>query len=150
MSLSVRPATPDDVATLAQFNVDMALETEQLALDPATVHRGVARLIDAPQRGFYRVAEHGGCVVGSLMVTSEWSDWRDGDMWWIQSVFVAPEARRMGVFRALYTHVLDAAKRDADVRCVRLYVEKENRSAQATYARLGMLETAYRVYEIGA
>lgn len=149
MSLSVRPATPDDVATLAQFNIRMALETEQLALDPDTVRRGVARLIDAPQRGFYRLAEHSGTVVGSLMVTSEWSDWRDGDMWWIQSVFVTPEARRLGVFRTLYSDVLDAAKQNADVRCVRLYVERENRNAQSTYTKLGMHETAYRVYEIG-
>ncbi|MEM6988214.1 MAG: GNAT family N-acetyltransferase, partial [Pseudomonadota bacterium] len=132
------------------FNIRMARETEQLELDRDTVRRGVSRLIAAHERGYYRVAEHDGVMRGSLMITTEWSDWRDGNMWWIQSVYVLPEARRLGVFRALYNDILNAAKRDPDVRCVRLYVERENRAAQATYTGLGMHETPYRVFEVGA
>lgn len=149
MTITIRPAAPADVEAIADFNVRLALETEYLKLDPEVVQRGVSRLIDSPGRGYYRVAELDGITAGSLMVTYEWSDWRDGDIWWIQSVYVAENARRQGVFRALYDHIVDSASAHEGVRCVRLYVERNNRTAQATYTGLGMHETAYRLYEVG-
>ena len=148
-TISIVPATPEHVEQLTEFNCRMALETEQLELDPDTVRRGVGRLIAQPANGQYRLAERAGNVVGSLMLTYEWSDWRDGNMWWIQSVYVPPEHRRTGVFSELYNHVIELARQDPDVRCVRLYVEHENHNAQSTYTALGMVETGYRLYEVG-
>lgn len=146
----IRPAAPADVDTLAAFNVTMAMETESLALDLPTVRRGVAAVIADPAKGSYRVATRAGVVIGQLMLTKEWSDWRCGYWWWIQSVYVAPEARRSGVYRALYQSVLDDADREGDVRGVRLYVEHENTRAQATYAALGMKRGRYLVFESGS
>lgn len=148
MTTTVRAATESDIRIIADFNVRMALETEHIELDRSTVERGVARLIAAPARGYYRIAEREGVIAGSLMITSEWSDWRDGNMLWIQSVFVEPSHRRHGVFRALYQDTIDTAQADSDVRCVRLYVERDNTSAQATYTGLGMHETDYRLFEV--
>ena len=147
--VQVRPAAAPDVAVIARFNVAMADETEGLALDPATVERGVTRVLRDPAKGHYFVAHpHGESaeVVGCLLVTSEWSDWRDGDLWWIQSVYVAPPWRRRGVFRALHARVRAAAT-EAGAAGLRLYVEHENQAAQATYARLGMRRTGYVVME---
>ncbi len=148
-AIHIRLATGDDAKLIADFNQRMALETESRSLDGATVNRGVQRLIERPENGHYRLAVRDGQVVGSLMITFEWSDWRDGNMWWIQSVYVTPESRRTGVFSALYKDVIDAASSDPDVRCVRLYVEHENTGAQATYSALGMHETGYRLFEVG-
>nr|WP_240922366.1 GNAT family N-acetyltransferase [Oleiagrimonas sp. C23AA] len=124
----------------------MAMETEGKPLAAETLTRGVQRVLDQPQRGFYLIAELDGAPVGGLMVTYEWSDWRDGDFWWIQSVYVAPEARRRGVFRALYGEVQTRARRAGAVG-LRLYVETENTRAQATYAGLGMARCHYHMYE---
>jgi ribosomal protein S18 acetylase RimI-like enzyme len=145
----VRPATPADVDTLAAFNVALAAESEGLSLDLPTVRRGVAAVLADPGKGRYRVATRGGAVVGQLMLTTEWSDWRCGWWWWIQSVYVAAEARRGGVYRALYRSVLDDAERAGDVQGVRLYVEHENHPAQRTYEALGMKRGKYLVYETG-
>jgi GNAT superfamily N-acetyltransferase len=142
----VRAATRADQAHIAAWNAAMAWETESRRLDPETLERGVLAIFDEPRRGFYLVAEHEGTPVGCLMVTYEWSDWRCGDFWWIQSVYVVESARRLGVFRALYEEV---ARRAQAARAVglRLYVETENERAQATYAGLGMERCHYFMYE---
>ena len=145
-SLSIRAAAPGDLANLSAWNAAMAWETEQKRLDPDVLARGIAGIFEQPRRGFYLVAERDGVAVGSLMVTYEWSDWRCGDFWWIQSVYVAPAARRGGVFRALYEAV-EARAREASAVGLRLYVETENAQAQATYAGLGMQRCHYWMYE---
>ena len=147
-SIAVGRAATEDVAAIAQFNIAMAAETEDLALDPQTVHAGVAAVVSDDRRGFYLVARSDGKAVGSLMITYEWSDWRNGNLWWIQSVYVVPSARKQGIFRLLYDNVISLAKQSGDAAGVRLYVEKDNRSAQEVYRKLGMSETAYRVFEI--
>ena len=147
-SIAVGRAATEDVAAIAQFNIAMAAETEDLALDPQTVHAGVAAVVSDDRRGFYLVARSDGQAVGSLMITYEWSDWRNGNLWWIQSVYVVPSARKQGIFRLLYNSVISLAKQSGDAAGVRLYVEKDNRGAQEVYRKLGMSETAYRVFEI--
>ncbi|NUO74115.1 MAG: GNAT family N-acetyltransferase [Frateuria sp.] len=144
--LVIRAATRADVPHLADWNAAMAHETEGKALDRAVLARGVEGVFDDPRRGFYLVAERAGAAVGCLLVTYEWSDWRCGDFWWIQSVYVAPPARRAGVFRALYAAVRERA-RDAGAVGLRLYVETENHRAQRTYADLGMMPCHYLMYE---
>ena len=147
-SIAVGRAATEDVAAIAQFNIAMAAETEDLALDPQTVHAGVAAVVSDDRRGFYLVARSDGKAVGSLMITYEWSDWRNGNLWWIQSVYVVRSARKQGIFRLLYDNVISLAKQSGDAAGVRLYVEKDNRGAQEVYRKLGMSETAYRVFEI--
>lgn len=142
----IRSATPDDASSIADFNIRMAMETENLALDPSTIFPGVRAIFVDPSRGQYFVAEIAGSVVGCLLITHEWSDWRNGDIWWIQSVYVQPDARRKGVFTGLYRHVEKVA-RAAGAVGLRLYMEEENKTAQATYERLGMNLTHYRVLE---
>jgi ribosomal protein S18 acetylase RimI-like enzyme len=146
MPVSIRTASPADVADLAAWNAAMAWETEHKRLDPERLRRGVGAVLEQPQRGFYLVAEMDGTAVGGLLVTYEWSDWRCGDFWWIQSVYVVPAARRSGVFRALHAAVAERA-RDAGAVGLRLYVETENARAQATYEGLGMQRCHYFMYE---
>jgi GNAT superfamily N-acetyltransferase len=146
MPLSIRPAAVADIPALCAWNAAMARETEGLALDPAVLERGVRGVFEQPQRGFYLVAERDGAALGGLLVTYEWSDWRNGDYWWIQSVYVVPEARRDGVFRALYAEV-ERRARAAGAASLRLYVETANRRAQQTYAGLGMRPSHYAMYE---
>jgi GNAT superfamily N-acetyltransferase len=143
----VRPAGRGDLDTLVAFNAAMALETEGRALDEARLRRGVERALLDAARGSYRVALRDGVVVGALLLTREWSDWRDGWFWWIQSVYVVPAARGTGVYRALHASVLDEARRDGEVCGIRLYVEQANRAAQATYAAVGMARTHYLLFE---
>lgn len=145
--IHVRFATPDDVETLAAWAEAMALETESKSLDAATIRAGIAAGVADPHKARYLVADHDGRAVGTLMLTTEWSDWRNGWWWWIQSVYVAPDARRLGVFRALYAHVEAEARARPDVRGLRLYVENDNARAQSTYAALGMADAHYRVFE---
>ena len=145
---SVRRATLGDVAVLTAFNIAMARETEARELDPEVVANGVRGLFQRTEAGFYVVAHGATETIGALMVTSEWSDWRAGYFWWIQSVYVEPGQRRRGVFRALYGHVCDHAAQRPDIRGIRLYVERHNRVAQDTYHALGMIETTYRMYEL--
>ena len=147
MQTIVRPATESDAATIADFNRAMAWETEHKTLDPATIHAGVHSLLSRPEYGFYLVAETETQVVGCLLVTFEWSDWRNGLFWWIQSVYVHPDFRRRGVFKALYGAVEAKARETPDVCGLRLYVERDNDTAQKTYAALGMTETPYRLFE---
>jgi ribosomal protein S18 acetylase RimI-like enzyme len=145
--LRVRRATSEDAEAIAAFNAAMALETEGKRLLPKVLGAGVRRLLAEPALGFYLVAEAGGQVVACLMVTTEWSDWRNGRFWWIQSVYVQPPWRRRGVFRALYAQVRAAAALEPDVCGLRLYVEHENATAQATYRSLGMQRTDYLLFE---
>jgi GNAT superfamily N-acetyltransferase len=147
LALTFRRGEQRDADTIAAFNAAMALETEGKALIPEVIGAGVRRLIDTPSLGFYVVAEHAGQVVACLMVTHEWSDWRNGLFWWIQSVYVKQDFRRQGVYRRLYEHVRALASSDASVCGFRLYVENENAAAHATYASLGMKQTDYLVYE---
>ncbi|MBS0570852.1 MAG: GNAT family N-acetyltransferase, partial [Proteobacteria bacterium] len=128
--IRIRDARADDLESLVAFNAAMALETEGKRLDPGTLRAGVGVVLAQPTRGFYLIAEADGVVAGCLMVTFEWSDWRNGDWWWLQSVYVRPEHRRHGVFRALYADVERRAATHADVVGIRLYVERENVRAQ--------------------
>jgi GNAT superfamily N-acetyltransferase len=125
----------------------MAKETEAKDLDPAILQSGVLAMLTDAHKGRYFVAEADGQVVGQLGVTFEWSDWRNGNFWWIQSVYVAASARRLGVFRKLYEHVVAKARGEKDVIGVRLYVEHDNSVAQATYRKMGMAMTGYQVME---
>ncbi len=147
MPIVVRRAVPADAAVIAEFNSRLARETEGLTLDPATLHAGVEAGLADERKALYFVAVEADQVLGQLMLTREWSDWRNGWMWWIQSVYVRAEARRRGIFRALYQHVVEAARADPEVIGLRLYVEHANTRAQATYERLGMTRTGYLVFE---
>jgi GNAT superfamily N-acetyltransferase len=146
--ITLRAATRDDIAFLVDANASMALETENKALDRDVLTRGVTAVFDEPRRGVYRIAERDGRAAGCLLITYEWSDWRNGDWWWIQSVYVMPEARRGGVFGALYRDV-EAEARAGGAVGLRLYVEWENERAQRTYASLGMEREHYHMYRTG-
>ena len=145
--IRIRPATAGDAAALIQFNAAMALETERKVLLPEVIGKGVHHLLAHPEMGFYVIAESGGDVAGSLMVTNEWSDWRNGNFWWIQSVYVRPEFRRRGVYRQLYKHLQARAAEDRSICGFRLYVERDNVRAQETYRTAGMRETRYIMFE---
>lgn len=143
----VRDATPQDVATLVGYACAMAWETEHKRLTAEVVKRGIDTVLESPARGRYFVAEHEGKTVGTMMLTYEWSDWRAADWWWIQSVYVAEDSRRLGVFRALYLHAKTLAEATPAVCGIRLYVERDNQRAQATYEALGMQDAGYRMFE---
>lgn len=143
----IRRAEPDDAPVITGFNLGIALETENLRLRPKTVRAGVAKLLENPGFGFYLVAELDGQTVGSLMVTTEWSDWRCGQFWWIQSVYVLPEFRKRGIYRRMHEKVKELARENDNVCGFRLYVEKENFAAQAAYLKTGMCQTGYRMFE---
>ena len=145
--ITVRPARLSDLDILVRFSAAMAEETEGRKLDLERLRQGTAAVLASTERGEYLVAETGAAVIGQLLITYEWSDWRNGTFWWIQSVYVEPTMRRQGIFRTLHDYVLQEAQRRADVCGIRLYVEKDNAGARAAYSRLGMLLTAYQVYE---
>jgi len=126
----------------------MAWETERRRLNLARVERGVAALLRDPAKGIYFLAEVDGQITGQLLITYEWSDWRNGTFWWIQSVYVAPEHRQRGVFRALFEHVHRLAKSRKDVCGLRLYMHAKNHRARRTYERLGMDHSDYEVFEM--
>ena len=146
-SLLIRRASAADAPLLADFNCRMALETEHKRLVPERARAGTERLLADPALGFYLVAERAGRVVGSLLVTTEWSDWRNGLFWWVQSVYVEKEFRRQGVYRRMYDHVRELARADPAICGFRLYAEKDNAAAHATYTSLGMKETDYLLWE---
>ena len=146
--MKLRAATLDDLPRLVRFNAEMAQVTEGRQLDVERLTRGVRRVLEDAERGRYLVAEaEGGELLGGLMVTREWSDWRDGWFWWIQSVFVREVARRQGVYRALHEHVRAEARERGDVCGLRLYVEHDNAGAQSVYERVGMTRAHYHMYE---
>jgi GNAT superfamily N-acetyltransferase len=146
-SLEVRMANAADGEAFVRFNRAMALETENIELSEAIVVAGVRSVFDNPARGFYVVAECAGEIVAALMVTFEWSDWRNANFWWIQSVYVTPEFRRKGIYRRLYDFVRERARDDGGVCGFRLYVEKDNVGARHVYESLGMSKSDYLMYE---
>lgn len=149
--LHVRRARIEDAPVIAAFSAAMALETEGRHLDRERLHDGTMALLQSPARGFFMVAElkqNSNCqLVGQLMITYEWSDWRNGAFWWIQSVYVAPDWRRQGVYRTMHQHVLREAKVRKDVCGVRLYVEQGNQVAQQVYHQVGLSPSSYQVFE---
>lgn len=147
-TIQVRDATVDDIPTIAAFNTAIASETENHELDQDLIHAGVTTLLADGSKGRYWLAEIGGQIAGQIMVTYEFSDWRNGTMWWIQSVYVHAEHRRKGVFSALYRHVESLARGDGQAAGIRLYVDESNRRAQNTYRSLGMRMRDYRIMEV--
>ena len=145
--MNIRLAEKTDAPALVEFNQAMALETEGKTLDAQILQSGVESVFHDEKKGFYVVAEENGRIVGGLMITFEWSDWRDGWFWWIQSVYILPEFRGQGIYRLLYDFVKEAAREKQDVCGFRLYVEKENVRAQRVYEKLGMEATYYLMYE---
>jgi ribosomal protein S18 acetylase RimI-like enzyme len=148
MSITIRDASLTDAPTISRFNALMALETENLSLDHPRLLNGVQAVLQDRSKGFYCVAEIEGRIVGQLMITYEWSDWRNATFWWIQSVYVEKDARSKGVFRELYRHVETMAQSHKNVCGLRLYVEDHNERAQHTYEHLGMHHAKYRMMEV--
>ncbi|HMO17589.1 MAG TPA: GNAT family N-acetyltransferase [Oligoflexia bacterium] len=146
-NINIRYGNIDDLSALVNFNLSMAKETESKKLDKGLLTSGVSSLLKNPELGFYVVAECDEKVTGSLMITNEWSDWRNAIFWWIQSVYVLPGYRRQGLYRKLYEFVKAEAESANNVCGFRLYVEKNNLDAQRAYESLGMTETYYKIYE---
>lgn len=143
----IRKAKEADSASIVEFQLAMAWETEQLQLDEPTVIKGVAAVFADSSKGTYYVAETDGKVVGSLLITFEWSDWRNGTVLWIQSVYVMPEFRKKKVFSRLYRHVQELVAENPNLRGIRLYADKTNTSAHGVYEHLGMTAEHYQMYE---
>ena len=145
--MQIRLATKSDSVNLIAFNQAMAMETENKRLDSDILSAGVLSIFDDDKKGFYVVAESDERIVGGLMITYEWSDWRSGWFWWIQSVYIEPEYRGRGIYSELYSFVKNRAREVGGVCGFRLYVEKDNRHAQDVYRKLGMEETYYQMFE---
>jgi GNAT superfamily N-acetyltransferase len=139
---------PADLETVVGFNIAMALETEGKSLEKGRVHQGVKAVLNSDRLGIYLLAEINHRVVGQLLITTEWSDWRNGYFWWVQSVYVVPDCRRHGVYRALDRQVRTEALREGNVCGLRLYVDRDNHIAQLAYESLGMAPSNYKMYEI--
>ncbi|MCP5048382.1 MAG: GNAT family N-acetyltransferase [bacterium] len=148
LKIKIRKAELRDTQTIADYNCFMAKETEKKELDPDTVTRGVKAVIKDPHKGFYLVAETKGEIAGQLLVTTEWSDWRNKSFWWIASVYVPEDYRKQGIFSSLYRHLEEMARYEKSVAGLRLYVEQYNETAQQTYQQLGMHNSGYKLYEI--
>jgi GNAT superfamily N-acetyltransferase len=146
-NIQTRQAGAADIETIASFQCRLAAESENLTLDPGTVRKGVQAVVDDPNRGRYWLAEVDGQCVACLMILHEWSDWRNAAVWWIHSLYVLPEFRRRGVLKALYGRLRSLVEADPSLRGLRLYVEKDNRTAMATYEALGMDGRHYKLYE---
>jgi GNAT superfamily N-acetyltransferase len=147
MAIRYRDATRADSQAIVIFQCAMARETEDMELDASICSRGVAGVFDDPSRGRYFVAESDGQIVASLLITPEWSDWRNGVVWWIQSVYVRPDMRKRRVYAGLYEHVRRLAEATDSVKGIRLYVDRRNTDAQEVYRRLGMNGDHYLVFE---
>ncbi len=146
--MTIRPAIAEDAPVVAEFNRRLARETEARELDAGTVLAGVRALLADPAKGRYFVAVEHGEIIGQIMHTHEWSDWRNGDIWWIQSVYVRDDRRGQGVFTALFRQLEALARQDPGVRALRLYVERDNMTAQTVYRKLGLHGGGYEVMEI--
>ncbi|MBP2146681.1 ribosomal protein S18 acetylase RimI-like enzyme [Methanofollis sp. W23] len=146
--VALRPARQADARVIADYNIAMALETEGKVLDAGIVQKGVDAVLADQAKGFYLLAESGGRVVGQAMVTFEWSDWRDGVFWWLESVYVLPDFRRRGVFAGLFRALEAGARARPEVVGLRLYVDQENKVAQETYRHLGMATSNYALFEL--
>jgi ribosomal protein S18 acetylase RimI-like enzyme len=145
--MNIRKATANDIDSLVEFNQAMALETEGVSLDSDVLRQGVAAVFSDEKKGFYVVAEESETVLGGLMVTLEWSDWRNAWFWWIQSVYILPEARGQKIYSKLYGFVKERAAQDGNICGFRLYVETENQHAQRVYEKVGMEASRYLMYE---
>ena len=145
--LEVRAGRPEDAPAIADFQLRMARETEDLELDPGILAGGVEAIFTDPRKGAYWVAERRGRLVGGLLTPVEWSDWRNGTILWIQSVYVVPEERGRGVYRALYQHLRARVEADPALKGIRLYVDKRNAGAQRVYERLDMTREHYDTFE---
>ncbi len=148
MPLVIRPASVADLAIIVTYNQRMALETERRELNADVLRSGVSAVLRDDTKGSYFVAEENGEVVGQTMITYEWSDWRNGMFWWIQSVYVREDKRGAGVFSALYRHIEQLARKKGGVCGLRLYAEEDNARAERTYVKLGMTKTSYRLFEV--
>jgi GNAT superfamily N-acetyltransferase len=154
VNLQIRPATMADVETISAFNAALARETEARTLDRQLLQAGVETILQDPSKGWYAVAVNShdsvqSKVVGQILITYEWSDWRNGNFWWLQSLYVDPQYRQQGVFRQLYDHVFGQAQANTEKVCgFRLYVERDNQQAHKAYAHIGFQETAYQMHEI--
>lgn len=146
MDVTIRQADAEDRDRIVLFNQAMARETEGRILDRQTLTRGVERLLEDSSHGRYFVAEVDGDIVGQLAITVEWSDWRNAEIWWIQSVYVAKSHRRRGLYRQLHFYIRDMA-RASNVAGIRLYVERDNEAAQTTYEALGLQHSPYVMFE---
>ena len=146
INIKIREAIKSDIPVIAEFNQALAKETENIQLNAETLALGISNALDRDECHYF-IAELNGQVIGQTMITYEWSDWRNGIMWWFQSVYVQPEHRGKGVFRALFNHVEQLAKKHPGVKALRLYVMQNNLSGKDTYAALGMIDSGYVVYE---
>ncbi|HJU03582.1 MAG TPA: GNAT family N-acetyltransferase [Nitrospiraceae bacterium] len=149
--LQIRPAAREDLDTLVRFSHAMAQETEGRDLEWERLRQGTFAVLESSAKGFYLVAELCGetpAVVGQLLITYEWSDWRNATFWWIQSVYVDPSRRRQGVYRRLYEDVVNRARAQPDVCGIRLYVERDNQVAQSVYRMLNLRQTHYQIWEV--
>ncbi|MCF7806977.1 MAG: GNAT family N-acetyltransferase [Candidatus Marinimicrobia bacterium] len=140
-------AKNEHIEIIAEFNRQMALETETIELKPETIQAGVSAVLKDPTKGFYLVCESESEVVACLMITTEWSDWRNGDIWWLQSVYVHPDHRQKGVFSLLYKHLKEMIREREDIAGLRLYVDEHNQTAIKTYIALGMETSNYQMLE---
>ena len=145
--INLRMATVRDIDNITLFNTEMAFETESIYLDQADLRHGIAAVLSDSNLGFYLISELEGVMIGQILITKEWSDWRNGWFWWIQSVFVEPNHRRMGVYSAMYKKIVDMADREGNVCGLRLYVDRDNLSAKQVYSHLGMSQSHYDLYE---
>jgi GNAT superfamily N-acetyltransferase len=145
--ISIRKSSLKDIDVLVDFQMRLAAETESITLDPQIVKQGLEELFEEPSRGLYYVAESDGAVVGCHLITYEWSEWRNGNVWWLQSVYVRKDFRGKGVFKSMYDNLLRMIDQDPKILGLRLYVDKTNVTAQKVYSSLGMNGEHYTVYE---
>lgn len=150
-TIHIRRAGPDDTPTITAFNTAMAMETEDRRLDQAALRDGIRSLLSHPEYGFYIIAERSGMdaiqPIGQLMITYEWSDWRNGVFWWVQSVYVVPDHRQRGVYQAMHRHITNEAKNNPRICGIRLYVARDNHRAHAAYRSVGLVPSPYEMYE---
>ncbi len=145
--ISIRKANREDIFTIVKFQQNMAMETESMTLDVEIVRKGVTHVFDNPENGFYLVATENDIVIGSMLLTPEWSDWRNATWLWIQSVYVGIEHREKGVFKSLYNYIKDVVNRTENYTGLKLYVDQDNKRAQEVYKKMGMGKSHYKLYE---
>lgn len=143
----IRKAYNTEIDTLVSFQLAMAKETEELELDSIKLKNGMQAVFDDPTKGCYFVAEKDGEIAGSLLITYEWSDWRNAQVWWIQSVYVRKNFRKQGIYKSLYHHIVNIVNNDDSIAGIRLYVDTTNKTAQKTYEKLGMDGGHYQMFE---
>lgn len=145
--INIRRAEPTDILQIVDFQIKMAAETEDFHLNRKTVTEGVTHIFDQKKKGYYLVAESDKKIIASMLILYEWSDWRNGNVIWLHSVYVKPEFRGSGVFRTMYNHIKQTVIKDDSIMGIRLYVDKNNKDAQLVYRKLGMNDEHYRTFE---